>query len=92
MAIYRRDVLREMEVKEDSAGRAVTFSLEFWTKEGEVRYYPRCRMVGVKQGVNQTRARVRNIQELNAFGVAVGRPTMISIDLLRSFNGMAVIL
>jgi len=92
MAITRRDALREMEVKEDAFGREVPFALEFYTKDGEVRYYPRCRMVGTRKGVNQTTARVRNIQELDALGAPSGRPTMISIDLMRSFNGEQVVL
>mgnify|MGYP004448215897 CR=1 FL=1 len=89
--IRRVDVLREMEIKEDGLGKQVVFSVEFWTKSGEVVFMPRARMCGVKAGVDMKKARVRNLQRLNQYG-AVEETVMVSIDLLRSFNGKRVTL
>lgn len=88
--IKRRDALRIMELTENGKGKAFGFSIEWYMKNGEVRYLSRARCCGTKQDINQKNARVRNIVEIDKEGFQIGRPTLVSIDRLRRLNGSRI--
>lgn len=90
ITIKRVDALSEMEIREDQYGKRVLFSLEFYTKDGELVYFSHAHTCGLKQNMKETR--LRGIQQTDAVGNAIGHPVAVSIDNLRVFNGKKVTL
>lgn len=79
-----------MEVREDKFGRPVLFSIEFYTKKGEVVHFSFAFSCGLK--VCMKNARVRGIQQCDAAGNKIGHPVTVSIDNIRMFNSLKVTL
>ena len=88
--IRRVDALREMEIREDQYGKRVLFSIEFYTKSGEVVYFSHAFTCGLRQDMKKNR--LRGVQQCDSAGNKIGSPTAVSIDNLRMFNGKKVLL
>lgn len=88
--IKRVDALREMEIREDQYGKKVLFSIEFYTKDGEVVYFSHASGCGLRQ--NMKANRLRGVQQCDSAGNKIGSPTAVSIDNLRMFNNKKVVL
>ena len=88
--IKRVDALREMEIREDQYGKRVLFSIEFYTKSGEVVYFSHAFSCGLRQDMKKNR--LRGVQQCDSAGNKIGSPTAVSIDNLRMFNGKKVVL
>jgi hypothetical protein len=88
--IRRADALREMETREKSSGRAACFSVQFYLKNGELVSFPRAVMRGLK--ADMKRNRLRGIQPVDSEGNPIGHIHAVSIDNLREFNGMQVVI
>lgn len=88
--IRRADTLREMEIREDQYGKRVLFSIEFYTKSGEVVYFSHAFTCGLRQDMKKNR--LRGVQQCDSAGNKIGSPTAVSIDNLRMFNGKKVLL
>ena len=88
--IKRVDVLREMEIREDQYGKPVLFSIEFYTKEGEMVYFSHARSCGLRQ--NMKKNRLRGVQQCDSAGNKIGNAVAVSIDNIRSFNKVKVVL
>lgn len=88
--IRRADALREMEIREDQYGKRVLFSIEFYTKSGEVVYFSHAFACGLRQDMKKNR--LRGVQQCDSAGNKIGSPTAVSIDNLRMFNGKKVVL
>lgn len=88
--IRRADALREMEIREDQYGHRVLFSLEFYTKEGEVVYFSHAFTCGLRANMKDNR--LRGVQQCDSAGNKIGHPVPVSIDNLRMFNGQKVVL
>ena len=88
--IRRTDALNEMEVHEDQYGKKVLFSVEYYTKDGEVVYYSHAYACGLRQNMKENR--LRGIQQCDQAGNKIGHPVAVSIDNLRMFNGKKVVL
>ena len=88
--IKRADVLREMEVREDQYGKRVLFSLEFYTKEGELVYLSHAYSCGLNADMKKNR--IRGVQQCDSAGNKIGHVYVVRIDNLRMFNGQKVIL
>lgn len=81
--ITRSEVLKIMEEKE-VGGKTQFFSIEFYTKNGEIRYIAKARSCGLKEW--DTKNRMRNIKEVDERGNDSSHPIAISIDMIRKFN------
>lgn len=88
--IRRADALREMETREKSSGRAARFSVQFYLKNGELVSFPRAVVRGLKADMKSNR--LRGIQPVDSEGNPVGHIHAVSIDNLREFNGMQVVI
>ena len=92
--IRRADALREMETREKANGKASHFSLQFYLKNGkEVTEYLAVEgsiMRGLK--ADMKRNRLRGIQPVDSEGNPIGHIHAVSIDNLREFNGMQVVI
>lgn len=88
--IKRVDALREMEIREDQYGKRVLFSVEFYTKEGEVVYLSHAYSCGLRGDMKKNR--LRGIQQCDSAGNKIGHVYTVSIDNLRMFNGKKVTL
>ena len=86
--IKRVDALREMEIREDQYGKRVLFSVEFYTKEGELVYFSHAFSCGLRQNMKAN----RGVQQCDSAGNKIGSPTAVSIDNLRMFNDKKVVL
>ena len=88
--IRRVDALRQMEVREDQYGRRVLFSIQFYTKEGEVVSMSHAYSCGLRSDMKSNR--LRGIQQCDAAGNAIGHVVAMSIDNIRMFNNQKVVL
>ena len=59
------DALREMEIREDQYGKRVLFSVEFYTKSGEVVYFSHAFSCGLRQNMSQMEEWARATQKLS---------------------------
>lgn len=90
VTIKRTDVLNEMEIREDQYGKRVLFSLEFYTKDGEVVYLSHAYSCGLKAEMKKNR--IRGVQQCDSAGNKIGHVYVVSIDNIRMFNGQKVVL
>lgn len=88
--IKRADALREMEVREDQYGKRVLYSIQFYTKHGEVVYFGHAYTCGLN--ANMKANRLRGVQQCDAAGNKIGHVVPVSIDNIRMFNGQKVVL
>lgn len=88
--IKRVDALHEMEIREDQYGKRVLFSIEFYTKEGELVYFSHAYSCGLRQ--NMKKNRLRGVQQCDSAGNKIGHTVAVSIDNIRSFNNKKVTL
>jgi len=88
--IRRVIALKEYDVKETPAGRQVTFSIRFVTKNGELVFLPRAVACGLR--FNSTINRMRGVQPVDADGKAAGHVYPVLIDNIDLWNGKKVIL
>lgn len=88
--IRRVDALRQMEVREDAYCKRVLFSIQFYTKAGEVQSMSHAYTCGLKVSLKNNR--LRGIQQCDQMGNKIGHPVAVSIDNIRMFNNMKVVL
>ena len=88
--IRRADALREMETREKSNGKASHFSVQFYLKNGEVVSFPRAVVRGLRADMKANR--LRGILPVDSNGDPIGHIHAVSIDNLREFNGMQVVI
>ena len=88
--IKRADALREMEVRETSKGKPNYFSIQFYKKNGELVSIPRAQVTGLR--VNMTANRLRGIRPIDADGQTIGHIYPVSIDNIRTFNDLQVVI
>ena len=88
--IRRADALREMETREKANGKASHFSLQFYLKNGELVSFPRAVMRGLRADMKSNR--LRGILPVDSNGDPIGHIHAVSIDNLRQFNGMQVVI
>ena len=88
--IRRVDALRQMEIREDQFGKRVLFSIQFYTKEGEVVSMSHAYTCGLRQDMKSSR--LRGIQQCDANGNKIGHVVAVSIDNIRIFNNQIVVL
>lgn len=86
--ITRADVLAEMETRETADGRRRYFAIQFYKKDGELVTLTRARCCGLR--MNMTDNRTRGVQQVDDHGNAIGHIYPVSIDNIRSFNGLRV--
>ncbi len=89
-SIKRRDVLIEMEIKEDSLGKTHYFSIQFYKQNGELISLHRAKSAGLR--ANMTTNRLRGVQAVDASGNAIGHIYPVCIDNIRSFNHKKVVI
>lgn len=70
---------------DDSRKEKRTFSIGFYTKQGEYRYMGRAVRVGVRQ--NQRKHDFIGVQEVDHTGAKVGHPTPVFIYIIKSYKG-----
>lgn len=90
MNIRRADVLREYDIKEDSKGRQVVFSIRFIKINGESVYLPRAVATGLPWNVKDSR--MRGVRPVDASGDKAGHIYPVRIDNIVEWNGNSVIL
>lgn len=88
--IRRVDALRQMEEREDQYGHRVLFSIQFYNKEGEVVTMSHAYTCGLKVSLKDNR--LRGLQQTDAAGNKIGHVVPVSIDNIRMFNGLKVVL
>lgn len=88
--IRRVDALRQMEVREDQYGHRVLFSIQFYNKEGEVVTMSHAYTCGLRADMKSNR--LRGVQQCDASGNKIGHVVPVSIDNIRMFNGLKVVL
>lgn len=86
--INRADVLSTMEIRETAEGRPAYFAIQFYKKNGELVTLTRARSCGLR--MNMTDNRTRGVQQVDDHGNAIGHIYPVSIDNIRSFNGLRV--
>jgi len=82
--------VRQMETREDQYGRRVLFSIQFYTKEGEVVSMSHAYTCGLR--VSMKSNRLRGVQQCDSAGNKIGHVVPVSIDNLRMFNNQIVVL
>lgn len=88
--IRRVDAVREMEMREDQYGKRVLYSIQFWNKQGEVVFFRHAYTCGLR--ANMKSNRLRGVQPCDAAGNKTGHVHPVSIDNIRMFNQMRVVL
>jgi hypothetical protein len=88
--IRRTDVLHEMEEREDQYGRRKLFSIQFYSKQGEVVTMSHAYTCGLNVSLKDNR--LRGLQQTDAAGNKIGHVVPLSIDNIRMFNGIKVVL
>lgn len=87
----RREVLREFDIKEKSAGKVNVFSIKFRTKHsGELIFIPRGISVGLNMDMSANR--MRGVLPVDEKLNDAGHITPVSIDRIVEFNGEKVYL
>ena len=86
--IRRSDALRQMETKEKSNGKADSFSIQFYKRDGELVSLPRAVITGLR--ANMKAQRLRGIQAIDHAGGTIGHIYPVSIDNIRTFNNLQV--
>lgn len=88
--IKRVDAVRQMEIREDQYGNKILFSIQFYNKQGEVVTMSHAFSCGLRVSLKENR--LRGMQQCDAAGNKIGHPVPVSIDNIRMFNGMKVVL
>ena len=88
--IRRVDALRQMDVREDQYGHRVLYSIQFYTRQGEVVSMSHAYTCGLRADMKSNR--LRGIQQCDAAGNPIGHVVAVSIDNIRMFNGNKVVL
>ena len=86
--IRRSDALRQMETKEKMQGKAACFAIQFYKRDGELVSLPKAVITGLRANMKQQR--LRGIQPIDHAGDAIGHIYPVSIDNIRTFNGLQV--
>jgi hypothetical protein len=89
--IKRNLVLKMMAVRETPNGNPYVFSIKFCDKQGKIRFFPQAIACGAGK-MNGYENRMRGVQPCCAKGNPDGHPYPVSIDRIREFNGMEVII
>jgi hypothetical protein len=88
--IKRRNVLIEMETGETRGYNIVTFSIQFYKKNGELVSLIRAKATGLR--ANMTKNRLRGVQAVDYKGNTIGHIYPVCIDNIRMFNGKRICL
>jgi len=88
--IKRADALRRMEVRETTQGKPNYFAIQFYKKDGEMVTILRAQVTGLR--VNMTENRMRGIRAFDADGKPIGHIYPVSIDNIRTFNNLQVVI
>jgi hypothetical protein len=92
MATIKRNlVLKMMAVREMPNGDPHIFSIKFCDKQGKIRFFPQAISCGAGK-MNEYDNRMRGVQPCCTTGNPEGHPYPVSIDRIREFNGMEVII
>ncbi len=86
--IKRVQALREMEIKETPDGKAITFSIKFIKKDGEVVFMPRAIATGLRY--NMKKHMHRGVLAVDEKLDAIGHIYPVHIDNILEFNGNKV--
>ena len=90
MKIRRADALREYDIKENAAGRRITFSIKFSLKDGTFVFLPRAIATGLPWNVAKNRQ--RGVLPVDAKLESTGHIYPVGIDNLIEWNGKKVYL
>ena len=88
--IRRNLALRELDIKEDTEGRQVTFSIKFLKKNGELVFLPRAVASGLPYNLKKNR--LRGVVAVDNKGDKIGHVYPVSIDYILEWNGKKIIL
>ena len=88
--IRRVDALRQMELREDQYAHRVLYSLQFYTKQGEVVSMSHAYTCGLR--ADMKKSRLRGVQQCDSAGNPIGHVVAVSIDNIRMFNNQKVVL
>ena len=88
--IRRADALRQMETRENTEGKARYFAIQFYKKNGELVSLPRAKITGLR--ANMKANRMRGIQAVDQQGNPFGHIYSVSIDNLRKFNDLQIVI
>ncbi|MBT3244829.1 MAG: hypothetical protein HN352_16910 [Bacteroidetes bacterium] len=88
--IRRNLVLKQLDIKENSDGTQVVFSIVFITKQGQRVFLPRAIVTGLPYSVSIHRQ--RGILPVDQHGDKTGHVYPVGIDNLIEFNSMEVML
>ena len=88
--IRRNMMLKEMDIRWLPNGKRVIFSVKFVTTSGEIHFFPRVYVCGLRYNVRE--ARQRGIQPVDERGNNIEHVYPVSIDAFLMFNSMEVIL
>jgi hypothetical protein len=89
-SIKRRDVLTEMEIKENGSGKPVYFAIQFYKANGELVSLHRAKSCGLRADMSSNR--LRGVQAVDIAGNPEGHIYPISIDNIRTFNHIKVVI
>ena len=88
--IRRVDAVKQMEIREDQYGHRILFSIQFYNKSGEVVTMSHAYTCGLRVSLKDNR--LRGLQQTDAAGNKIGHVVPVSIDNIRLFNGLKVVL
>lgn len=88
MIIKRVQALREMEVKESPSGKQISFSIKFINKAGEIVFFPRAILSGLRY--NMKAHMHRGIMPVDEKFNKTSHVTPTHIDDIIEFNGNTV--
>ena len=82
--------MREYDIKETPDGRQTVFSIKFVKTNGELVFMPRAVACGLSQNMKENR--LRGVLPIDTEGKSIGHPTPVSIDGIKEWNGMKIIM
>jgi hypothetical protein len=90
LKIRRADVLREYDIKSDTKGKQIAFSIRFIKINGESVFLPRAVATGLNLNVSESR--MRGMRPVNSELDPIGHIYPVRIDNITEWNGKRVIL
>lgn len=87
--ITRKEVLAEMDIRENIDGSKRIFSMKFISDAGKLYFIPKAYACGAGR-MNQKLYRKRGIQPCDCRGNSEGHIYPVDVDLIKEYNGLTV--
>ena len=88
--IRRNVALRELDIKEDSEGKQICFSIKFLKKNGEVIFLPMAVASGLPYSLKDNR--LRGVVAIDSKGDKIGHVYPVNIDLIVKWNDKTIVM